>query len=85
MCWCVFCFQRYVQYSIIRGNDLGHFEMVRRHGVWALHFKRKLKRPGVFDLEIEGDHHAPTHPNSALSSKWERPLDLRVRLVVTAP
>ncbi|CAB3364830.1 Hypothetical predicted protein [Cloeon dipterum] len=76
--------KRYIKYNIIKGNEHGLFEMVPRHGVWALHFKRKMKKPGVFDLEIQGDHYSPAHPNSALSSKWEQPLALRVRLVVTA-
>ncbi|XP_069699509.1 fibrillin-2-like isoform X2 [Periplaneta americana] len=67
------------EYVISRGNENGQFEMVKKHGVWALHFKRRLKHPGTFDLIID------SHPIKYVSSNdtWEKPLSLRLRLVVT--
>jgi hypothetical protein len=62
---------------ISRGNENGQFEMVKKHGVWALHFKRRLKHPKTYDLIIDSD------PINFVSNDiWEKPLSLRLRLVV---
>ncbi|KAG8223124.1 hypothetical protein J437_LFUL000545 [Ladona fulva] len=77
-------------YVITHGNEKGLFEMVKKHGVWALHFRQRLKHPGTFDLEIEGrmKHHGEKNSDVVSSweeknSVWEKPLELRIRLVVT--
>lgn len=71
-------FQNDFEYIISKGNDGGHFEMVKKHGIWALHFRRRLKHPGTFDLEID------SHPvGYARNDIWEKPLSLRVRIIVT--
>jgi len=52
--------------------------MVKKQGVWALHFKQRLKQPGTFDILID------SHPTNSISNdSWEKPLSLRLRLVVT--
>lgn len=66
-------------YTIVKGNDENKFELANKHGVWALHFKRRLKKPGQFDLVIHGK---PSEGDGA-SDKYEKPLTLRVKLVVT--
>ncbi|XP_066993764.2 fibrillin-2 [Anabrus simplex] len=66
------------EYIISHGNKEGIFEMVKKHGIWALHFKRRLKHPGLFDLEID------SHPAKFMKNDiWEKPLSLRVRIIVT--
>lgn len=67
-------------YSITKGNGGGHFEMVRKHGVWALHFRRRLKHPGKFPLEITGRRVDPL-PGT---SEWEAPLTLHVTILATS-
>ena len=46
--------QDHVEYEIIKGNELDRFEMVNKRGVWSLHFRRRLKEPASFKLEIHG-------------------------------
>lgn len=53
--------------------------MVHKHGVWALHFRHRLKAPGKFLLEITGRKLKEHSPNDL----WEAPLVLHVQLVVT--
>ncbi|XP_073977329.1 fibrillin-2-like isoform X3 [Rhodnius prolixus] len=66
------------EYTVSRGNENGHFEMVHRHGVWALHFKRRLKVPGVFILEITGKPLNIT----LFKSPVEQPLVLHIKILV---
>lgn len=67
-----------MNYSIARGNNDGHFEIVREHGVSALHFRRRLKNPGEFHIVIHG------RPVNATATRtgWEKPLTFIVHLVV---
>lgn len=67
------------EYIITKGNDSGLFEMVHKHGVWALHFRHRLKAPGTFLLEITGHKLKEALPNDL----WEAPLVLHIQLVVT--
>nr|CAD7423795.1 unnamed protein product [Timema monikensis] len=69
------------EYIISLGNTHGQFEMVKKHGVWALHFRRRLKHTGIFDLEI--DSRPIGHNNTISNDSWEKPLSLRVRIIVT--
>ncbi|XP_018574078.1 fibrillin-2-like [Anoplophora glabripennis] len=71
---------REMLYTIVRGNENNKFELVKKHGVWALHFRRRLKEPGAFDLVIHG---RPEDASSAENGIYEKPLTLRVRIVVT--
>lgn len=68
-----------VNYTITRGNSDGHFEIVREHGVSALHFRHRLKNPGEFRLVIHGRPKNTT----AMRTEWEKPLTFKVRLIVT--
>lgn len=71
----LFGFQSTFEYRIAKGNEQNQFEMVKKHGVWALHFRKRLKHPGDFQLEIDGG------PVDKLENDtWEKPLTLRVRL-----
>lgn len=75
---CFFHMQNDFEYVISRGNEKSQFEMVKKQGVWALHFKRRLKHPGTFNVIID------SHPVNFISNDtWEKPLSLRLRLVVT--
>uniref|UniRef100_A0A8D8VCE1 Fibrillin-1 n=1 Tax=Cacopsylla melanoneura TaxID=428564 RepID=A0A8D8VCE1_9HEMI len=40
------------EYFIEKGNEANQFEMNKRHGVWRLHFRKRIKHPGVFYLII---------------------------------
>jgi len=68
-----------VDYAIARGNNSEHFEIVREHGVSALHFRHRLKNPGDFRLVIHG------RPKNATATRaeWEKPLTFTIRLIVT--
>ncbi len=74
-------FQRDVEYMIVRGNENGKFELVKKHGVWALHFRRRLKHPGAFDLLVHG--RPVNSDNGSNDVSYDKPLTLRVRLIVT--
>lgn len=67
-------------YTIVKGNENNKFELVKKHGVWALHFRKRLKQPGAFDLVIHG---RPEDGSSSENKIYEKPLTLRVRIVVT--
>ncbi|XP_050313522.1 fibrillin-2-like [Anthonomus grandis grandis] len=67
-------------YTIAKGNEQNKFELVNKHGVWALHFKRRLKKPANFDLLIHGK---PEKQENESTYQFEKPLTLRVRIVVT--
>lgn len=71
--------QKNFEYKISKGNEHNQFEMVKKHGVWALHFRKRLKEAGAFDLEIDG---RPIDSKSE-NEVWQRPLQLRVHLQVT--
>ncbi|KAB0800679.1 hypothetical protein PPYR_06418 [Photinus pyralis] len=68
-----------VEYSIAKGNDRNKFQLVKKYGVWALHFKRRLKHTGNFDLTIHGK---PTSTEEYENSIFEKPLTLRLKLNV---
>ncbi|KAJ8963502.1 hypothetical protein NQ314_005581 [Rhamnusium bicolor] len=76
---CFSC-KREMFYTIVRGNEQKKFELVKKHGVWALHFKRRLKQVGAFDLIIHG---RPDDGPSSENEIYEKPLTLRVRIIVT--
>ncbi|XP_026687810.1 fibrillin-1-like, partial [Diaphorina citri] len=40
------------EYYIEKGNEQGQFEMNKRHGVWRLHFRKRIKTPRVFNLIV---------------------------------
>lgn len=66
-------------YKIVKGNEDKKFELIKKHGVWALHFKRRLKHPGRFEVVIHG-----RPENDVLESEtYEQPLALKVRIIVS--
>lgn len=68
-----------MHYVIVKGNENNKFELTKKHGIWALHFKRRLKEPGAFDLTIHG---RPVNATAMENDLYEKPLTLRVRIVV---
>lgn len=70
-----------MEYTIARGNDNKKFELVKKHGIWALHFRRRLKKEGAFDIVIHG--RSTNGTSKTTNETWQKPLTLRVRLVVT--
>ncbi|XP_017775669.1 PREDICTED: fibrillin-2-like [Nicrophorus vespilloides] len=73
---------REMDYKIVEGTDTKKFELLKKNGVWGLHFRRRLKHPGKFDIVIHGrpaDLQAKRHFENDL---YEKPLTLRVRLNV---
>lgn len=71
--------QRDVEYTITKGNENKKFQLIKKYGVWALHFKRRLKRSGTFDLTIHGK---PADLEDKVSDLYEKPLTLRIKLNV---
>lgn len=68
-----------MHYTIVKGNESKKFELIKKHDIWALHFKRRLKQSGVFELVIHGrPENSTTNPNEL----YEKPLTLRVRIIV---
>lgn len=49
----LFNLQDYIKYEIVRGNEGNQFEMMKKRGVWSLHFRRRLKERANFKLEIQ--------------------------------
>lgn len=70
-----------MEYTIVRGNENNKFDLIKKHGIWALHFKRRLKKEGTFDIIING--HPTNTTNLTDNDIWDKPLTLRVRLIVT--
>lgn len=68
-----------IVYRITKGNELKKFGLVKRHGVWSLHFRQRLKSPEIFLLEIEG--RIPRL--QAINGTYEKPLKLFINLEVT--
>lgn len=68
-----------MEYTIAKGNENNKFELTKKHGVWALHFKRRLKQEGAFDIVIHG---RPTDANAVENEIWDKPLTLTIRLIV---
>lgn len=67
-------------YTIAHGDKENHFEIVKEYGVWALHFRNRLKEPGHFRLAIHGrSRDNATEENEV----WQRPLTFKVHLIVT--
>ncbi|XP_046415905.1 fibrillin-2-like isoform X1 [Neodiprion fabricii] len=69
-----------IEYTVTRGNDKNQFEIVKRHGVWALHFRKRMKSAGHFLVEIHG---RPANGSIGENEIWEKPLTFRVHLIVT--
>lgn len=67
-----------MDYKIVRGNNDGHFEIIRERGISALHFRHRLKSPSEFRIVIHG---RPKNETTA-SKGWEKPLTFRVHLIV---
>lgn len=74
--------QKDVEYTITKGNDQKKFDLVKKNGIWALHFRRRLKHPGTFDLIIHGRPIEAERAEDLDNEVYEKPLTLRVRLVV---
>lgn len=70
-------------YTIVKGNELRKFELVKKHDIWALHFRRRLKEAGAFDLVIHGRPEINLNKHNFENDIYEKPLTLRVRIVVT--
>lgn len=70
-------------YIIAEGNERNRFELLKQHGVWALHFKRRLKQPGTFDLLIHGKPAESSSKNLTEDDAYEKPLTLRIKIIVT--
>ncbi|KAF7284743.1 hypothetical protein GWI33_021612 [Rhynchophorus ferrugineus] len=69
-------------YEIVKGNEHNKFQLVNKHGIWALHFKRRLKKPEEFSLLIHGKPEDEEN-DTAEDSSYEKPLTLTVNIVVT--
>lgn len=67
-------------YKIVRGNEDKKLELLKQNGVWALHFRRRLKDPVVFDIIIHGKSAESNHLEN---HTYEKPLVLRIKLSVT--
>ncbi|GJQ88324.1 hypothetical protein Trydic_g3801 [Trypoxylus dichotomus] len=73
-----------VEYVIVKGNEGNKFELIQRHGIWELHFKRRLRQPDIFHLTIYGGPANEVKEEMDIENDiYERPLTLRVRLIVT--
>lgn len=69
-----------MEYTIVKGNKTEQFEIAEDHGIWALHFRSRLKKPGQFHIVVHG------HPRNGITAEnevWEKPLTFRVHLIVT--
>lgn len=66
-------------YTIVEGNEHRKFELIKKHGVWALHFKRRLKKADTFNLVIHG---RPENVSSSENDVYGKPLTLRIRIIV---
>lgn len=69
-----------MEYTIVRGNKHENFEIAKDHGIWALHFRSRLKKPGEFRVVIHG---RPRNGITAENEIWEKPLTFRIHLIVT--
>ncbi|XP_043673250.1 fibrillin-2-like isoform X2 [Vespula pensylvanica] len=69
-----------MEYTIVRGNKHENFEIAKDHGIWALHFRSRLKKPGQFRIVIHG---RPRNGITAENEIWEKPLTFRIHLIVT--
>jgi len=67
-----------VEYVIQRGNEDNLFELDRKYGVWTLNFRHRITTPETFYLDIESKS-----LQSRENSTWEKPLVLRIKLIVT--
>nr|XP_018912347.1 PREDICTED: fibrillin-2-like [Bemisia tabaci]XP_018912348.1 PREDICTED: fibrillin-2-like [Bemisia tabaci] len=63
-------------YEIVDGNEEGILKLHKKHGVWTLHFKHRLKEPATFLITIKGE------PNRPLKVSWEKPLILKIKIIV---
>lgn len=73
-----------MEYQIVKGNEKNKFELVKKHGIWILHFRRRLKKPDIFDLHIHGEPVESEESNQIQTDigSFEQPLNLHLRLVV---
>lgn len=73
--------QEHVEYDIVKGNEGKQFEIMTKKGVWSLHFRRRLKEPANFQLEIraiDDDTTAGLGENSTIDES----LDFHVHIQV---
>ncbi|KAK8737315.1 hypothetical protein OTU49_004436 [Cherax quadricarinatus] len=71
--------QNNVKYEIVKGNENEVFEMRSHHGTTSLHFRRRLRQPATYDIEITGrpiDY-------SNISEQAHSDLDINLRIIVT--
>lgn len=68
-------------YTIVKGNENKKFELVKKHGVWALHFKRRLKTADTFNLIIHGIMQNITS-TAGENDIYDKPLTLKLRIIV---
>ncbi|XP_018328225.1 fibrillin-2 isoform X2 [Agrilus planipennis] len=71
------------EYSIVKGNEKGKLQLLKSYGTWSLMFKRRLKHPEQFHLIIHGKRTSVQNNETVENELYERPLYLRVRLIVT--
>jgi len=72
--------KNHVEYEIVKGNEADRFEIVNKRGVWSLHFRRRLKEPAHFKLEIRGVADNGLFDDDPIAS--DESLDLNVRIHV---
>lgn len=77
------CLQTNMTYVIVKGNEDNKLELIKQHAIWALHFRRRLKQPSVFDLVIHGRPADSLDKRSSENDVYEKPLVLRVKIIVT--
>ena len=68
-----------MKYKIVSGDGENRFQLVVRRGIAELHFRKRLKKVGTFDLEIQG------HPKRRMKQRGidVEPFHLNLRLIVT--
>lgn len=70
-------------YVIVKGNEENKLELIKQHAVWALHFRRRLKHPSVFDVVIHGKPADAYNKTNIENEVYEKPLTLRIKIIVT--
>lgn len=68
-------------YTIASGNEDNRFELGKQHGVWALHFRKRIKQPSTFNVILHGRTADATVKNSE-NETYEKPLILGLRIIV---
>lgn len=68
-----------VEYTIAKGEKDDRFEIVKNGDITELHFRSRVKEPDEFHLVIHGK---PKNGIATELESWERPLTLRIHLIV---